>query len=41
MFIVSILVYILLCEEVLLYFILCIEVVRSLNLNFARKDLNL
>jgi hypothetical protein len=33
--------HILLCDEVLPYFILCIEVVRSLNFNLDRKDLNL
>jgi hypothetical protein len=33
--------HILLCDEVLPYFILRIEVIRSLNLNLDRKDLNL
>jgi hypothetical protein len=33
--------HILLCNEVLLYFVLRIEVVRSLNLNLEREDLNL
>jgi hypothetical protein len=33
--------HIILCDEVLLYFILYIEVIRSLNLNLDRKDLNL
>jgi hypothetical protein len=33
--------YILLCDELFPCFILCIEVVRSLNLNLDRNDLNL
>jgi hypothetical protein len=41
MFFSFMLLHILLCDEVLPYFILHIEVVRSLNLNLDRKDLNL
>jgi hypothetical protein len=33
--------HILLCDEVLSYFVLRIEVVRSLNLNLDRENLNL
>jgi hypothetical protein len=33
--------HILLCDEVLPYFILRIEVVRSINLNWDQKNLNL
>jgi hypothetical protein len=41
MFVAFMLLHILLCDEVLPCFILHIEVVRSLNLNLDRKDLNL
>jgi hypothetical protein len=41
MFIAFMLLDILLCDKVLPYFILHVEVVRSLNLNFDQKDLNL
>jgi hypothetical protein len=41
MFVAFMSLHILLCDEVLLYFILYIEVIRSLNLNLDRKDLNL
>jgi hypothetical protein len=41
MFVAFMSLHILLCDEVLSYFILHIEVVRSLNLNLAQKDLNL
>jgi hypothetical protein len=41
MFVTFMLLHILMCDEVLLYFILHIEVIRSLNLNLDRKDLNL
>jgi hypothetical protein len=41
MFITLMPLHILLCDEVLPYFILRVEVVRSLNLNLDRKDLNL
>jgi hypothetical protein len=40
MFIAFMLLHILLFDEVLPYFILHIEVVRSLNLNLDRNDLN-
>jgi hypothetical protein len=33
--------HILLCDEVLPYFILPVEVIRSLNLNLDKKNLNL
>jgi hypothetical protein len=39
MFVAFMLLYILLCDEVLPYFVLRVEVIRSLNLN--KKDLNL
>jgi hypothetical protein len=41
MFVAFMSLHIILCDEVLLYFILYIEVIRSLNLNLDRKDLNL
>jgi hypothetical protein len=41
MFVAFMLLYILLCDEVLPYFVLRIEVIRSLNLNLNKKDLNL
>jgi hypothetical protein len=41
MFVAFMSLHILLCDEVLSYFILHIEVIRSLNLNLAQKDLNL
>jgi hypothetical protein len=41
MFVAFMSLHILLCDEVLPYFIMRIEVVRSLNLNLDRKDLNL
>jgi hypothetical protein len=41
MFVAFMLLDILLCDEVLPYFILHIEVVRSLNFNLDRNDLNL
>jgi hypothetical protein len=41
MFVVFMSLHILLCDEVLMYFILCIEVVRSLNMNSDREELNL
>jgi hypothetical protein len=40
-FVAFMLLHILLSDEVLPYFILYIEVVQSLNLNLAQKDLNL